>query len=680
MANFYDAVLEVLKQDQRFFAEDGTFLRNAVYEAAMQMDTELIKLLMGNEETKKRFFTEVDGIYVFDKTQFGWVVNNRQFLPDSYTRFKNKVGLVDDSGDLISNSGNVELVFPYKDCVLEGGQTKEDQKRSEVFYNETLAPDEIDRLLYPKVLTDAHRITYAGDLDDEGKPTGKNAQISTEVAQEISETDNLIIKGNNLLALSSMLKRYEGRIKCIYIDPPYYFTVKKDEDTFDYNSNFKLSTWLVFMKNRLELAYKLLRPDGAIFVQISDDGVAELHRLMKEIFCRGDENNFINKITVKTKSPSGFASVNPGVFETAEYILAFAKNKKLWTYNTQYVKAEYDTNYKWLIKNKEADPNEWEVVDIFDWVATEKGYSDKKAAKKELGDILFNMLVGEYALENADNVYRYTAIGDNAGQEVVRIRDLSKENKDETFVVERDNQYTVYIRNGQEIAFYSKKIREIDGEMVPSMQLTNIWTDTPYEGIAKEGDVKLKGGKKPEKLIRRIIEMSTDPGDIVMDYHVGSGTTAAVAHKLGRQYIGVEQLQEQIDKTMHRLSEVIKGEQSGISKAVGWKGGGSFLYCELAKLNQSLVEKIQKSESTEELKDLFREIIESNYISHKVNPSTICAEADSYQSLAMEDQKKFLMELLDKNLLYVNYCDIDDEEFQISEADKAFSKSFYGEE
>lgn len=179
MKNFYEAVLTVLKKDKRFIAEDGSFLRNAVYEAAIKMDTNLIHLLLSNEETRKRFFTDVDGVTVFDKVGFAWVINNRQFLPDSYTRFKNKIGLADSNGDLISASDKIELVFPYKDCVLEGGQTKEDQKREEIFYNETLAPDEIDRLLYPKVFTKAQRFTKDG-----------NTSI-----KEFKDDDNLIIKG-----------------------------------------------------------------------------------------------------------------------------------------------------------------------------------------------------------------------------------------------------------------------------------------------------------------------------------------------------------------------------------------------------------------------------------------------------------------------------------------------------
>ena len=661
MANFFDTVLAVLKQDDRFFAKDGAFLRNAVYEAAMKMDTSLLRLLLNNEETSKRFFADVDGVKVFDKVGFGWVVNNRQFLPDSYTRFKNKIGLADSKGDLISESGDVELVFPYKDCVLEGGQTKEDQKRSEIFYNETLALDEVDRLLYPKVFTNAVRYTADGQVK----------------ATEFTENDNLLIKGNNLIALSSLLKRYAGKVKLIYIDPPYYFANKKDEDTFEYNSNFKFSSWLVFMKNRLELAKRLLSNDGAIFVQISDDGVAELHRLMKDVFNTFNENNFINKIIVKTKSPSGFASVNPGVFETAEYILGFAKHKKNWTYNPQFVQSDYDSNYKWYIKNIEDDCEKWEIEDIFEYVAKKNGYSSKRAAIDDLGSSIFEAIVGKFALSNANSVYQSTAIGDKAGQEVVRVRELSKKSPNKVFAVERANHYKVYIKNGREVALYSRKIKEIDGITVPSVQLTNIWIDTPYEGIANEGGVTLKGGKKPEKLIRRIIEMSTKPGDLFMDFHLGSGTSCAVAHKLGRHYIGIEQLQPQVEKILIRMPNVVRGEQTGISKTVNWKGGGSFVYCELAKLNQTFIDEIQQADTEDHLLSLFDRIINTGYISHKVNPADIDTNCAEYQALSFDNKKRFLAELLDKNLLYVNYCDMDDEEYAISEEDKAFTRSFY---
>ena len=250
--------------------------------------------MLDEPELKARFFTEVEGVAVFDKVGFGWIIANRSLLPDSYTRYRGRIGLADSRGDFITATDDVELVFPFKDCVLEGGRTKKNKNGMRCFITRPWPPDQRDRLLEPKALGGARRYSVQG----EGP------------ADTFTETDNLLIKGNNLLALASLLPRYRGKVKCIYIDPPYYFAAKKEEDTFAYNVNFKLSTWLVFMRNRLELARELLRDDGAIFVQISDDGVAELHRLLKEIFNRQGENNFINKITVKTKSPSGFATVN----------------------------------------------------------------------------------------------------------------------------------------------------------------------------------------------------------------------------------------------------------------------------------------------------------------------------------------------------------------------------------
>jgi len=200
---FLEILEGVLKQDDRFVGEDDRILKAKVYDACMRMDGLLLGRLMDNETLKSHFFVEVNGVLVFDKIKFAWVLESREFLPDSYTMFKNKIGLADSEGKLISQQSDVTLVWPYKDCVLEGGQTKEDQKRNEIFYNETLAPDEVNRLLYPKVFTNAKRYSENGAED----------------ITEIDDADNLIIKGNNLLALASLLRRYEGEVKCIYIDP-----------------------------------------------------------------------------------------------------------------------------------------------------------------------------------------------------------------------------------------------------------------------------------------------------------------------------------------------------------------------------------------------------------------------------------------------------------------------------
>ncbi|MCT6836992.1 MAG: site-specific DNA-methyltransferase, partial [Bifidobacteriales bacterium] len=511
---FLQELETVLKDDERFVSEDNQLLKPRVQDSVTQLDPQLIRRLLASPLLKEHFFKDVDGVTIFDQEKFMWVVSSKEFLPDSYTSYRNKIGLSANDHDLLTSSNEVSLVWPYKDCVLEGGQDKEDEKRDEVFYNETLAPDEVGRLLAPKAFTNATRYTEQGE----------------ERVTEFDENENLIIKGNNLLALSSLLERYEGQVKCIYIDPPYYFNAARAEDTFAYNSRFKKSTWLTFMKNRLQIARRLLAPEGAIFVQISDDGVAELHLLLKEVF---GEENFLNKITVRTKSPSGFASINAGVFETAEYIIAFGRDKRRWRYNTQYVATKWDENYKWYVTNKSEAPDEWTIVSIYDYLASQNGFATIAKMRGQLGKAAVEEMAAEFALEHKDSVFRYTAISDKAGAQVVAAREASRQRGERIIAVERESQYTVYVHNGQELAFYSKKVREIDNELVPSMQVTNIWSDTPYEGIAAEGGVTLKGGKKPEKLLQRIIALNTDPGDLVLDYHLGSGTTAAVAHKMG---------------------------------------------------------------------------------------------------------------------------------------------------
>lgn len=659
--NLFHELEALLRADSRYCMDDGILIKNKIVSDALSLNPALLKYLLSNESLKNNFFSELDGMLIFDKVKFQQFVMNKSFLPDSYTAYKNKIGLTTEDGRFISESREVVLAWPYKDCMLEGGQTKEDAKRDEIFWSETLAPDEINRLTEPKAFTGFKRYDKNGEHD----------------VDHLQQTDNLIIKGNNLLALYSLRQKFAGRIKLIYIDPPYYFVANKSEDTFNYNSNFKLSTWCTFMKNRLEIARELLSEDGAIFVQISDDGVGELHLILKDVFNRNGENNFINKITVKTKSPSGFASVNPGVFETAEYILGFAKNKSRWCFNQQYVKSEYDTNYGSYIVNPEDNYENWQFEKIDSSIAKELGYGDKREALENVSEFVFNQMVADFALKNKDRVFRLTAINDNAASEAVELREQSRLNPDHIYCLKRGNNYDLYVTKAQEIAFYSKKIRNIDGEEVPTMQLTNIWSDISYEGIAKEGNVKLKGGKKPEKLIRRIVEMASNPGDIVLDFFAGSGTTAAVVHKLGRQFITCDQLDSQIEMSLKRLKKVVDGDQSGISKFVNWQGGGRFVYCELAKANQQFVEGIEAAETREALTAIWQQIQATGYLNYKIKIFTIDESATDFAALSLDDQKRFLMECLDKNMLYIPVSDMESDEYAISEEDKRLTKEFY---
>ncbi len=659
--NLFHELEKLLRDESRYCSEDGILLKNAVVEAALAVRPELIKLLLTHEGLKANFFTDLDGLIVFDKVKFQKFVMNKRFLPDSYTSYKNKIGLTGDDDRFLSESREVVLSWPYKDCVLEGGQTKEDAKRDEVFWNEILAPDEINRLTEPKVLTNFRRYDSNGDAT----PT------------EVSSRDNIIIKGNNLLTLHSLRKKYRGRVKLIYIDPPYYFVQDKKEDTFAYNTNFKRSTWCAFMRNRLEIARELLSDDGAIFVQISDDGVAELHLLMKEIFNQNGENNFINKITVRTKSPSGFASVNPGVFETAEYILAFAKHKSRWTYNTQYVKTAYDDNYAFLIINPSDPCDKWEITRIDDYIAKRYGYENKRQALKQMSKGAFFEEVAEFALQNKDRVFRLTAINNNAAAEVVVLREKSKINPGHIYCLEREGNYTIYVTKGQEVAFYAKKVRLIDGEETPSMQLTNMWNDISYEGIAKEGGVQLKGGKKPERLLRRIIEMATNPNDLVLDFFAGSGTTASVSMKMNRRFVTCEQLDSNIQMSVSRLKSVVAGDKTGISEVVNWQGGGSFVYCELAAANQRFADRICAAGSTDELRKIWEEMRQTGFLSWKIDPKTFNENVKEFEALSLDEQKLFLIECLDKNLLYVPLSEIDNAEFDVSDSDKRLNTEFY---
>ena len=225
--NFYDELVGTLKKNPEFISEDGSLLKNKIIESSMRLDETLIDLLFKNKKIRERLFKTVGKNYVFDKVEFSWLINNREFLPDSYTRFKNKIGL-SFNNEYLDKNENVVLSFPFKDCVLEGGQSIEDQKREEVFYNEIISQEQITNLLSPKVITNIKRISREGEQQN----------------PEISEHDNLIIKGNNLLVLSSLLKKYEGKIDLINIDPPY----NTGTDSFNYNDKFNHSTWLVFMK------------------------------------------------------------------------------------------------------------------------------------------------------------------------------------------------------------------------------------------------------------------------------------------------------------------------------------------------------------------------------------------------------------------------------------------------
>ncbi len=616
MQKFFDKLLNVLRHDERFFSRDGNFLRNKVREAAVSMDERLLTLLLSDDELSKRFFVDAAGVKVFNGFLFSDVVSNQELLPDSFTRFKNKIALGFNNGDFLSASGCVVVDFPYKDCVLEGDQT-DAHKRDELFYSATLATDDVDRLLNPKVLVNAVR--YSND--------------AAQVANDFKPDDNLIIKGNNLLALASLEKVFRAQVKLIYIDPPY----NTGNDSFGYNDRFNHATWLTFMKNRLDLARKLLKPDGSIWISIDDDEQAYLKVLADEIF--GRDNFVCNVVWEKKYSPQNDAT---WLSDSHDFILVYAKDKIRWRPNLLPRTEEMNARYS----NPDNDPRgAWMPSDLT---------SKTQAAGHS------------YCIESPTGKKFYPTPGRQWAPAYETFLQWSKENR------------IWFGTSGNRAPMLKKFLSEVKQGLV----CTTIWKrndvgdnmEAKREILALNVDFETP---KPERLLERILTLATGAGDLVLDYHLGSGTTAAVAHKMGRRYIGVEQMDYVETVTAARLRKVIAGEQGGISERVGWTGGGSFVYCELAKQNQTFVDELEAARDFEAIADICGRMIATGFISHKVDPAQIDKHWSDFEALTLAEQKRFLMMLLDMNLLYVNLCDLEDTEFGIDDAAKSFTRSFY---
>ncbi|MBA7495525.1 hypothetical protein ES702_06112 [subsurface metagenome] len=662
MQNLMNDLTKLFQKDDRIFAA-GTLLKNKLTELTLKSDQSLIELLLSDKKAREHFFTEKavkkEKVLVFDKDKFISFVNNKEFLPDSFTSFKNKIGLV-DNGDYLKEKSDVVLAWAYKDCVLEGGQDKEDQKRNEIFYNETLAPDEIDRLFEPKVLTNFKK------YDDKGE----------HKVTEFSLDDNLIIKGNNLLALHCLKKKYRGKVKLIYIDPPF----NTGNDEFKYNDRFNHSTWLTFMKNRLEISRDFLLPDGLIYIQCDDTESAYLKVLLDEIFGR---DNFISHISWQ-RAPEGRTVLGQGssfIVNSTESILCFAKaieNAPKSNNITKYVdateKALRQYNHYFISEGSRKKTSSIED-------AKGNPIMIYKHTNYEVKRIPKGVDINE-RLQNFDKLTRVAAQQEESS---LQQKILGAIEPDGLFSVEYTPttgkskgklKKAYYLSNG--IILFLQDYAETDGESVfRKSDMNDFWSNDEIQvtGISGEGGVLLRRGKKPEKLLQRIIEMSTSEGDMVMDFFVGSGTTAAVSHKLGRQYIGIEQLDYGKNDAITRLKNVIEGDQTGISKSINWKGGGSFVYMELKKWNEEYIAAIQEANTTQKILNIYKKMKKESFFRYDIDLSKF--DEKQFKKLSLEEQQQVLCECLDKNHLYVNLSEINDATYKISAEDKKLNKQFY---
>ena len=635
--HLYHELEQLLRMNSRYCMDDGTLLKNRIVEDALSLNPLLVKLLLGNDKMKVVFFQDVDGVMVFDKIKFQRFVSDTQFLGGSYTMYKNKIGLTDENRRFISESREVVLSWPYKDCVLEGGQTKEEAKRNEVFWNETLAPDEVNRLTEPKVFSHFKRYDKDGEHE----------------VDHLSGNDNFIIKGNNLLALHSLKKKYEGEVKLIYIDPPYYFRKNLSTDTFKYNSNFRLSTWLTFMRDRLECAKLLLAPSGTIWIHMGDDGMHYLKMVADQVF--GSEH-FVGTLPRRTRS--GKSDVPFNFSQDFDWLLVYTNVDEKQAVMGRTVERKY-------YETDDYPGKPWRLADLT---------SQKTAQERE--NSFFTMVDPKTGKEYPPSEKRTWCV----------TKDTFQYHYNRGYIVFPDDYDFLKISKP-----YGRKFKYEDdangklSSVISDCQIQQFLKSLLYDCKNEAGNDEIDklfgrdefGYAKPENLIKTIMEVTTQEGDLVMDFFSGSGTTAAVAHKMKRHYIGCEQIDNQIELNKNRLVQVIAGEQGGVSKAVGWQGGGSFVYCELAKANAKFADEIEMAATTQQLEEIWTRMKSTDYLNYKVNIKDVDENVTSFETLSLEDQKRFLIECLDKNLLYVPLSDIDSDEYGVTDEDKRLSREFY---
>ncbi|GAA8545051.1 site-specific DNA-methyltransferase [Helicobacter pylori] len=557
------------------------FTKERLVTLILTADEKLLTFMLEHENAndyKNAFFKMIANSLVFNEKALLECLEKYleiRKLDRSFTRFKNKIGLYSQGG-FIKSSGSVVLHFPFKDNVLLGNAKDNSTKSNECFYHEILHKKEIDTLLSPKVLC-RFEMHGEGDLQSALK----------------DENTNYLIKGNNLIALHSLKKKFAKQVKCIYIDPPY----NTGNDSFNYNDNFNHSSWLVFMKNRLEAAREFLSDDGSIYINLDYNEVHYCKVLMDEIFKR---ENFRSEIIWRMGFLSGYKTAAKKYIRNHDTILFYSKSDN-YLFNKTYI--ENKDFLQLLTKN--------EVQNAF------KKFSFPQEKVDDFLTFINHENRGEkYPLEDTWNSNKWDKLNSIA-------IDSSVSRVDETIVIDDENFK----------------------------------------------------GQKPESLIQRILEVSTNENDLVLDFFAGSGTTCAVAHKMKRRYIGIEQMDYIETITKERLKKVIEGEQGGISKKCGFKGGGNFVYAELKEVNSGIKKQILNAKSASECLKIF------NALNERILKRTDC-EADhinseEFQKLDLNEQKRKCCASLDSNEDYLNLGDIDEDAWGIDEITKKYNEIFY---
>ncbi|GAA8081417.1 hypothetical protein Kazakh3172_14220 [Helicobacter pylori] len=606
------------------------FTKERLETLILQHDEKLLTFMLEHENAndyKNAFFKIIANALVFNQKALLECLTKE--LENSFTRFENKIGLYSQGSPKdrsIKSSELVVLNFPFKDNVLLGNAKDNSAKSNELFYHEILHKKEIDTLLKKKVLC---HFEMHGEGDLESALKDKNT--------------NYLIKGNNLIALHSLKKKFAKQVKCIYIDPPY----NTGNDSFNYNDNFNHSSWLVFMKNRLEAAREFLSDDGVIFVQCDDNEQAYLKVLMDEIF--GRENFIACFVWEKTSNSLSRIRIK------TEYILCYEKTKFGLIFNGDMAEEGQDfpiLNEVNVKRTLQFPPNSI-------YFKTFKGViKPTKFNKMELIDDLKIVNKTNSNMVRINAKFKWTQD---------KLDDEIKEGT--TFVIKSDEFSMRYIRKGD---------REVKASNVFNAECgvtTNIKATSEIKILFANSNTDLFSTPKPEALISRILEISTQENDLVLDFFAGSGTTCAVAHKMKRRYIGIEQMDYIETITKERLKKVIEGEQGGISKKCDFKGGGSFVYAELKEVNLEIKKQILNAKSKSECLKIF------NDLNERFLKRTDCKmdeiHSEEFHNLDLNEQKRICYASLDSNEDYLNLGDIDEDAWGIDEITKKYNEIFY---
>jgi adenine-specific DNA-methyltransferase len=373
--------------------------------------------------------------------------------------------------------------------------------------------------------------------------------------------ESALIHGENLAAMRRMAASgFASRFRCVYFDPPFN-TGRRFEE---YADAMAPASWLDMIRPRLEAARALLAEDGAIFVEIDDTELGPLLVTMDDVFGR---ENRVSTITIVRSAATGHKAINRGPVNVADYLLVYAKDRSRWRcHPVLRERAGYDRAYSTWLENPRDPPAGWRFKPL------------AAHAREVLGAGAARSQVERFALDHAEHVVRFAQPRYEAVSRDARaLIDASRREPQRVLYLARSGHKPLVLRGGNRVLRLADKVVERRGRPVLVEPVTNVWDDVPFQGIAREGGARFVRNKKPERLLARILELSTEAGDWVLDAFLGSGTTAAVALKMRRRWIGIEQGEHVDALCTPRLRRVIDGEDpTGVTQAFEWTGGGGF--------------------------------------------------------------------------------------------------------